>query len=745
LGYTGSGATGVNWTNKSTTYTAVNNDGIIANTSGGSFTVTLPASPSTGSYVVFLDGNSSFATYPLTVDGNGNNIADSYSTATLNITNSKVEFIYNGSTWEIATSTGTRGYSGSVGYTGSLGYTGSQGYTGSASTVIGYTGSKGDIGYTGSIPAAITATSLALGGATLGTNNLAVTGTSAFSSTVTHSGATTLSGALTYGGVTLSNAVTGTGNMVLSASPTLTGTLTGAAANFSGVVTFAGSTQVGSAGALGVGAAATASSSFTVNCGITNKIEVMTAGTYNCISLNGVNSGINTMSGIFGGSTGDVGALYIEAPTSISGRIGSSIITTTNASGLGIGMTPSNVLDITQSQNAASIGRIFNGTSGTAGSAEWRASNDVNDSIRLISINQSYTTSGLFVARKSVIASDGVGLAITTMSAQAMQFGINNTEVARFDSSGRLQVGTTAGTGRINMANAGGGLQQINSTGGTQEILNLFSDNNLYFSAPSNIIIRPGGGGERVRITTDGLGIGGTPPSGVPFYVSSGGAYAYLNSTTGGYSSVTGFDNGTQRWSIGQSAFGGANGLQFFSGTTEAARINSNSFLVGKTASAIATAGFQANFGTGQTDVTVSGSECMNLARLSSYGAIMRFFQTDGATICGSISTSAGATAYNTSSDYRLKENVQPMTGGLDTIAALKPVTYDWIADQTTGEGFIAHELQAVIPRAVTGEKDALDKDGKMDPQGVDFSKIVPHLVAAIQELTARLAALEAK
>ena len=178
LGYSGSGATGVNWTNKSTTYTAVNNDGIIANTSGGSFTVTLPASPSTGSYVVFLDGNSSFATYPLTVDGNGNNIADSYSTATLNITNSKVEFIYNGSTWEIATSTGTRGYSGSVGYTGS------QGYTGSASTVIGYTGSKGDIGYTGSIPAALTATSLALGGATLGTNNLAVTGTTQLSSSL---------------------------------------------------------------------------------------------------------------------------------------------------------------------------------------------------------------------------------------------------------------------------------------------------------------------------------------------------------------------------------------------------------------------------------------------------------------------------------------------------------------------------------------------------------------------------------
>lgn len=82
---------------------------------------------------------------------------------------------------------GYTGSQGNLGYTGSIGYTGSQGvigYTGSASTVIGYTGSKGDIGYTGSIPAALTATSLALGGATLGTNNLAVTGTVSVSATL---------------------------------------------------------------------------------------------------------------------------------------------------------------------------------------------------------------------------------------------------------------------------------------------------------------------------------------------------------------------------------------------------------------------------------------------------------------------------------------------------------------------------------------------------------------------------------
>ena len=299
LGYTGSGATGVNWTNKSTTYTAVNNDGIIANTSGGSFTVTLPASPSTGSYVVFLDGNSSFATYPLTVDGNGNNIADSYSTATLNITNSKVEFIYNGSTWEIATSTGTRGYSGSVGYTGSLGYTGSQGYTGSASTVIGYTGSKGDIGYTGSIPAALTATSLALGGATLGTNNLAVTGTTQLSSS------------------------------------------------------------------------------------------------------------------------------------------------------LGIGMSPVNVLDITQTQDGASIIGFKNASTGTSGRVDLRLYNSSNLGI-LTLFGTGFTAANVLRSGGVLLQGDGSGgVTLNTGAAQPIYFGINSAEVARFTSAGVLQVGNNAGTGEV--------------------------------------------------------------------------------------------------------------------------------------------------------------------------------------------------------------------------------------------------------------------------------------------------------
>ena len=101
----------------------------------------------------------------------------------------------------------------------------------------------------------------------------------------------------------------------------------------------------------------------------------------------------------------------------------------------------------------------------------------------------------------------------------------------------------------------------------------------------------------------------------------------------------------------------------------------------------------------------------------------------------GSITTNGTSTvAYNTSSDYRLKENVQPMTGALAKISALKPVTYKWKVDGSDGQGFIAHELQEVVPDCVNGEKDAVDADGNPVYQGIDTSFLVATLTAAIQE-----------
>jgi hypothetical protein len=114
-------------------------------------------------------------------------------------------------------------------------------------------------------------------------------------------------------------------------------------------------------------------------------------------------------------------------------------------------------------------------------------------------------------------------------------------------------------------------------------------------------------------------------------------------------------------------------------------------------------------------------------------------------TSVGQIYTTDTATAYVTSSDYRLKENVQPMTGALAKVTQLKPCTYTWKSSDADGQGFIAHELQEVFPDAVYGEKDGVDKDGNPDYQGIDTSFLVATLTAAIQEQQAIITDLKAR
>jgi Chaperone of endosialidase len=119
------------------------------------------------------------------------------------------------------------------------------------------------------------------------------------------------------------------------------------------------------------------------------------------------------------------------------------------------------------------------------------------------------------------------------------------------------------------------------------------------------------------------------------------------------------------------------------------------------------------------------------------------FANTSGANV-GSINATASATAFNTTSDARLKHAIATLTGALDMIRALRPVSFRWQADDSPGQGFLAHEVQALAPEAVTGEPDAVHADGSVRPQGMDFSKLVPYLVSAVQELAARVAHLEA-
>ena len=116
----------------------------------------------------------------------------------------------------------------------------------------------------------------------------------------------------------------------------------------------------------------------------------------------------------------------------------------------------------------------------------------------------------------------------------------------------------------------------------------------------------------------------------------------------------------------------------------------------------------------------------------------MQFYGSSTGSPIGSISNNNNTgVSFNTSSDYRLKHDIQPMTGALAKVAALKPVTYKWNLNDSEGEGFIAHELQEVCPQAVIGEKDAVDAEGNPQYQGIDTSFLVATLTAAIQELKA--------
>jgi hypothetical protein len=115
-------------------------------------------------------------------------------------------------------------------------------------------------------------------------------------------------------------------------------------------------------------------------------------------------------------------------------------------------------------------------------------------------------------------------------------------------------------------------------------------------------------------------------------------------------------------------------------------------------------------------------------------------------TSVGNISVTASNTSYNTSSDYRLKENVVDLDGAIDRLKLLPVHRFNFIADpDTVVDGFIAHEAAEVVPECVTGTKDEVDEDGNPQYQGIDQSKLVPLLTAALKESVAKIEALEAR
>ena len=130
----------------------------------------------------------------------------------------------------------------------------------------------------------------------------------------------------------------------------------------------------------------------------------------------------------------------------------------------------------------------------------------------------------------------------------------------------------------------------------------------------------------------------------------------------------------------------------------------------------------------------------------------MRFYTSSGSSIGTITQSGSSSTSYNTSSDYRLKENIEPMTGSIERLKALKPSRFNFIneaADErgikNKVDGFIAHEAAGVVPEAVTGQKDALNYEGEPEYQSIDQSKLVPLLTSALQEALVKIESLESR
>jgi hypothetical protein len=309
------------------------------------------------------------------------------------------------------------------------------------------------------------------------------------------------------------------------------------------------------------------------------------------------------------------------------------------------------------------------------------------------------------------------------------------------------------------------GLSDVDGTAAAPAIRGTDANTGIFFPAADTIAFAEGGA-EAMRIDSSGnVGIGTSSP------------YKRLNATKASSTaySASDFDIDSLALQVANTTNDKSTGIYFAIGSNGEAAISAVETSDGETALTFGTRGSgsrperaridsSGNLLVGTTSQIAAGKASIYFDSASNNGLGIRAATVSGSTnIFVIFKNSADGTAgliqqngvtsvnYATSSDYRLKENIAPMTGALATVAQLKPVNYKWKVDGSDGQGFIAHELQEVVPDAVTGTKDAVDAEGNPQYQGIDTSFLVATLTAAIQELkaivdtqAARITALEA-
>jgi hypothetical protein len=307
--------------------------------------------------------------------------------------------------------------------------------------------------------------------------------------------------------------------------------------------------------------------------------------------------------------------------------------------------------------------------------------------------------------------SNGVGRVRYDHSANAMQFYANAAERMRIDSSGNVGIGTTSPSDSYNYGKT---LDIHGSAGAVTYLRDSDATSNFGFVAydggTTNRCVIGGGGTAYLRFISSGAECGRFDTSG-----------RLLVGLTGA------------------SGFGTLETTSFASdGSCYLARASGN-VLVGTTS--VPTGGASTGF-----SISDNGGKQMVTHGVSGTGnTYVNIYKNANGTV-GGIRVSGSSTAYDTSSDYRLKENVVEMTSALDRVNQLQPKRFNFIADaDTTVDGFLAHEVQDIVPEAISGEKDAVDDEGNPEYQGIDQSKLVPLLTKAIQEQQAQIEALQSE
>ena len=330
-------------------------------------------------------------------------------------------------------------------------------------------------------------------------------------------------------------------------------------------------------------------------------------------------------------------------------------------------------------------------------------------------------------------------------SNNSMQFWTNDSQKMLIDSSGNVGIGTSSPSSKLELyENVENVVSQITNNDGNFQLQKYQDDIYLNLNDNGNYIFRNYGSSgssitERMRVDGSGrllVGIAGTSDSDFGLF-----NVAVAGASTGrfhiGYGS-----NGDNYYTAGSS------GIQVFrQDTGERMRINSDGdLLVGTTSIVYSGDERMSLVGNGNgcgigIKTAFKTAQCLGLWNAGTSGTrhIIRFAAGSGGTEIGSISHNGSVITYGGTSDYRLKENVITLKDGLKRVKKLNPIQFDWKRTGDTSEGFIAHEIQDIFPTAVTGEKDGEEM------QTVDYGKITPLLVKAIQEQQTQIDALQSE